>query len=142
MRRSTTMPQLVTGHFVVSSLQWCKNVFIMQVSIQNYHCVPQNHRQRCSSLYWTKEHVSWARQLWTSVRFIEESKFTLKSNSKYLPIWREKFTRNNKSNNIERHNYRGGGILVWAEISFDGHTELQVICGEILTEVRYRGGDP
>ncbi|GFW13920.1 HTH_Tnp_Tc3_2 domain-containing protein [Trichonephila clavipes] len=31
-----------------------------------------------------------------------------------LLIWREQRTRYHQSNTVERHSYRGGGILVWA----------------------------
>ncbi|GFU25813.1 hypothetical protein TNCV_5103731 [Trichonephila clavipes] len=41
-----------------------------------------------------------------------------------------------------RHNYRRGGIMVWAEISLGDHTDLHVVRGGILTGVRYRGGHP
>ncbi|GFX97883.1 hypothetical protein TNCV_4905341 [Trichonephila clavipes] len=44
------------------------------------------------------------------------------------------------SNNVERYNYRGCGIIVWKEIYFDGYTDLYLINGGILTGLRYRGG--
>ncbi|GFU22951.1 transposable element Tcb2 transposase [Trichonephila clavipes] len=36
----------------------------------------------------------------------------------------EQRTRYHQSNTVERHSYRGGGILVWAGISLGGHTDL------------------
>ncbi|GFY28694.1 hypothetical protein TNCV_3440611 [Trichonephila clavipes] len=47
----------------------------------------------------------------------------------------EQPTRYNQTNNVERHNYRGGEIMVWAETSLGGHTDLHMICGGILTRV-------
>ncbi|GFY30124.1 hypothetical protein TNCV_4074371 [Trichonephila clavipes] len=44
-----------------------------------------------------------------------------------LLIWREQGTKSNQSNNVERYNCRGGGVMVWAEISLGRHTDLHVI---------------
>ncbi|GFU49967.1 uncharacterized protein TNCV_2362581 [Trichonephila clavipes] len=44
------------------------------------------------------------------------SRFTMESDSGRLLIWREQRTRYHQSNTVERHSYRGGGILVWAGI--------------------------
>ncbi|GFV97168.1 HTH_Tnp_Tc3_2 domain-containing protein [Trichonephila clavipes] len=41
-------------------------------------------------------------------------RFTMESDSGRLLIWREQRTRYHQSNTVERHSYRGGGILVWA----------------------------
>ncbi|GFV72577.1 uncharacterized protein TNCV_3066461 [Trichonephila clavipes] len=51
----------------------------------------------------------------------DESRFTMESDSGRLMIWREQRTRYHQSNTVERHSYRGGGILVWAGISLGGH---------------------
>ncbi|GFS90693.1 transposable element Tcb2 transposase [Trichonephila clavipes] len=61
-----------------------------------------------------REHVSWTQQQWASVLFTDESRFTMESDSGRLLIWREQRTRYHQSNTVERHSYRGGGILVWA----------------------------
>ncbi|GFW61852.1 DDE_3 domain-containing protein [Trichonephila clavipes] len=39
---------------------------------------------------------------------------------------------------VEKHSYRGGGIMVWAWISLGGHTDLHLFQGGTLTGVRYR----
>ncbi|GFU76415.1 transposable element Tcb2 transposase, partial [Trichonephila clavipes] len=46
--------------------------------------------------------------------------------------------RYHQSNTVERHSYRGGGILVWAGISLGGHTDLHVFHGGTVTGLRYR----
>ncbi|GFT56807.1 transposable element Tcb2 transposase [Trichonephila clavipes] len=51
---------------------------------------------------------------------------------------REQRTRYHQSNTVERHIYRGGGILVWAGISLGGHTDLHVFHGGTVTGLRYR----
>ncbi|GFT38941.1 hypothetical protein TNCV_388071 [Trichonephila clavipes] len=51
----------------------------------------------------------------------------------------EQRTRYNPSDNVERHNYRDGGIILWAEICLDSHTDLHGFHEKILTGVKYRG---
>ncbi|GFU44867.1 transposable element Tcb2 transposase [Trichonephila clavipes] len=62
----------------------------------------------------------------------------MESDSGRLLIWREQRTRYHQSNTVERHSYRGGGILVWAGISLGGHTDLHVFHGGTVTGLRYR----
>ncbi|GFW89516.1 uncharacterized protein TNCV_1514671 [Trichonephila clavipes] len=50
----------------------------------------------------------------------------------------EQRTRYHQSNTVERHSYRGGGILVWAGISLGGHIDLHVFHGGTVTGLRYR----
>ncbi|GFW90941.1 transposable element Tcb2 transposase [Trichonephila clavipes] len=61
----------------------------------------------------------------------------MESDSGRLLIWREQRTRYHQSNTVERHSYRGGGILVWAGISLGGHTDLHVFHGGTVTGLRY-----
>ncbi|GFU89904.1 transposable element Tcb2 transposase [Trichonephila clavipes] len=72
------------------------------------------------------------------VLFTDESRFTMESDSGRLLIWREQRTRYHQSNTVERHNYRGGGILVWAGISLGVATDLHVFHGGTVTGLRYR----
>ncbi|GBL80349.1 hypothetical protein AVEN_92259-1 [Araneus ventricosus] len=67
-----------------------------------------------------------------------EPRFILESDSRRLLIWREQRTRYHQSNTLEKHSYRGGGIVVWAGILLSGHTDLHVFHGGTLTGVRYR----
>ncbi|GFV17349.1 transposable element Tcb2 transposase [Trichonephila clavipes] len=50
----------------------------------------------------------------------------------------EQRTRYHQYNTVERHSYRGDGILVWAGISLGGHTDLHVFHGGTVTGLRYR----
>ncbi|GFX39799.1 transposable element Tcb2 transposase [Trichonephila clavipes] len=59
-------------------------------------------------------------------------------NAGRLLIWRKQRTRYHQSNTVERHSYKGGGILVWAGISLGGHTDLHVFHGGTVTGLRYR----
>ncbi|GFU00320.1 transposable element Tcb2 transposase [Trichonephila clavipes] len=118
-RRTTTVPQLVADHFQASGRR------ISATTRRNRLC-------------WAREHVSWTQQQWASVLFTDESRFTMESDSGRLLIWREQRTRYHQSNTVERHSYRGGGILVWAGISLGGHTDLHVFHGGTITGLRYR----
>ncbi|GBM36057.1 Transposable element Tcb2 transposase [Araneus ventricosus] len=143
-RRSTTVPQLVADHFVASGRRISAATVRRRLHNAGLYtrrpvvCAPLNGRQRRSRLCWAREHVSWTRQQWTSVLFTDESGFTLENDSGCLLIWREQRTRYHQSNTLERHSYRGGGIMVWAGISLGGHTDLHAFHGGILTGVRYR----
>lgn len=55
-----------------------------------------------------------------------------------LTCWREQWTRYYQSNAIVTYRYRGGLIIVWAEISFGNHTDLHVFHVRTLIGVRYR----
>ncbi|GFV41643.1 transposable element Tcb2 transposase [Trichonephila clavipes] len=118
-RRTTTVPQLVADNFQASGRR------ISATTRRNRLC-------------WAREHVSWTQQQWASVLFTDESRFTKESDSGRLLIWREQRTRYYQSNTVERHSYRGGGILVWAGISLGGHTDLHVFHGGTVTGLKYR----
>ncbi|GFT12822.1 transposable element Tcb2 transposase [Trichonephila clavipes] len=143
-RRTTTVPQLVADHFQASGRRISATTVRNRLHNAGLYarrpvvCVPLNGRQRRNRLCWAREHVSWTQQQWASVLFTDESKFTMESDSGRLLIWREQRTRYHQSNTVERHSYRGGGILVWAGISLGGHTDLHVFHGGTVTGLRYR----
>ncbi|GFU74444.1 transposable element Tcb2 transposase, partial [Trichonephila clavipes] len=143
-RRTTTVPQLVADHFQASGRRISATTVRNRLHNAGLYarrpvvCVPLNGRQRRNRLCWARENVSWTQQQWASVRFTDESRFTMESDSGRLQIWREQRTRYHQSNTVERHSYRGGGILVWAGISLGGHTDLHVFHGGTVTGLRYR----
>ncbi|GFV04975.1 transposable element Tcb2 transposase [Trichonephila clavipes] len=143
-RRTTTVPQLVADHFQASGKRISATTVRNRLHNAGLYarrpvvCVPLNGRQRRNRLCWAREHVSWTQQQWASVLFTDESRFTMESDSGRLLIWREQRTRYHQSNTVERHSYRGGGILVWAGISLGGHTDLHVFHGGTVTGLRYR----
>ncbi|GFV67421.1 transposable element Tcb2 transposase [Trichonephila clavipes] len=61
-----------------------------------------------------------------------------KKNLRYYGAKSSSQCRYHQSNTVERHSYRGGGILVWAGISLGGHTDLHVFHGGTVTGLRYR----
>ncbi|GFW58448.1 transposable element Tcb2 transposase [Trichonephila clavipes] len=143
-RRTTTVPQLVADHFQASGKRISATTVRNRLHNAGLYarrpvvCVPLNGQQRRNRLCWARERVSWTQQQWASVLFTDESRFTMESDSGRLLIWREQRTRYHQSNTVERHSYRGGGILVWAGISLGGHTDLHVFHGGTVTGLRYR----
>ncbi|GFV66510.1 transposable element Tcb2 transposase [Trichonephila clavipes] len=65
-------------------------------------CIPLTaaHRRRCS--LWCREHRNWRDNEWGRVLFIDESIFSLSSDSHRILIWRERGSPNHPSNIIER----------------------------------------
>ncbi|GFW11562.1 uncharacterized protein TNCV_3810811 [Trichonephila clavipes] len=53
---------------------------------------------------------------------------------RYLFIWMDSSTKYNQYNNVEKYDYRGVEIMVWAEIYLGGYTDLHGSCmwGEVL----------
>ncbi|GFT19291.1 transposable element Tcb2 transposase [Trichonephila clavipes] len=79
-------------------------------------CLPlkvdhQNHR-----LQWCREHKNWITDQWSRVLFTDESRFSTRSDSQRILIWREIGTRFYTSNINEIHHYGGPGVLVWGGI--------------------------
>ncbi|GBL85806.1 hypothetical protein AVEN_170194-1 [Araneus ventricosus] len=89
-------------------------------------------------LHWAREHRSWTPEQWGHVLFTDESRFNTQNDSRRAMIWREPGTRYWEPNIVERDNYRGGGLLVWAGLATNGRTVLYVFAGGSFTAVRYR----
>ncbi|GFS99555.1 transposable element Tcb2 transposase [Trichonephila clavipes] len=70
------------------------------------------------------------------LRYHDETRFTLESDSKRLLVYREQRTDTNNPT-LLRHSYRDGGIMGWAGISVVGHTDQHVFHEGALTGVRY-----
>ncbi|GFW77140.1 transposable element Tcb2 transposase [Trichonephila clavipes] len=75
----------------------------------------QRHR-----LQWCREHKNWTTDQWSRVLFTDESRFSTRSDSQRVLIWREIGTRSYTSNIKERHHYAGPGVLVWGGIMLNG----------------------
>ena len=69
--------------------------------------------------------------------FTDESRFSLTSDSGRIHIWRERGTRNNRANIIERDRFGGGGVLVWGGIMLGTRTDLHIFQGGSVTGARY-----
>ncbi|GFU87420.1 transposable element Tcb2 transposase [Trichonephila clavipes] len=67
---------------------------------------------------------------------MDESRFSTRSDSQRVLIWREIGTRFYPSNK-ERYRYHGPGALVWAGIVLNGRTELPIFDRVSVTGNRY-----
>ncbi|GFW31171.1 transposable element Tcb1 transposase [Trichonephila clavipes] len=85
-------------------------------------CVPLTATHCRLLLTWSREHALWTPQQWSCVMFSDESRFSLKSDSRR----RAPGTRYHQENTIERHRYGGAGWLVWAGIILCSRTNLHV----------------
>ncbi|GFU22512.1 transposable element Tcb2 transposase [Trichonephila clavipes] len=66
-------------------------------------CVPLTPAHRRRRSLWCREHRNWRDNEWGRVLFIDESRFSLSSDSHRILIWRERGSRNHPSNIIERN---------------------------------------
>ncbi|GFV56002.1 transposable element Tcb1 transposase [Trichonephila clavipes] len=100
-------------------------------------CVPlmPAHRRRRS--LWCREHRSWRDNEWGRVLFTDESRFSLSSDFHRILIWRERESRNHRSNIIERHKYGGRGVLVWGGIMLGSRTDLHIFNAGSVNGTRY-----
>ncbi|GFX35877.1 transposable element Tc1 transposase [Trichonephila clavipes] len=72
------------------------------------------------------------------VLFTDESRFSLNTDSRRTFMCREPGSDYLPSNVHEIHNYRGGGLMVWASIMLDGRSRLHVFERGSVTRVRFR----
>ncbi|GBN94940.1 Transposable element Tcb1 transposase [Araneus ventricosus] len=89
-------------------------------------------------LHWAREHCSWTPEQCGHALFTDESRFNIQNDYRIAMIWREPGTRYWAPNVVERDNYRGGGLLVWAGIATNDRTDLYMFAGGSVTAVRYR----
>ncbi|GFX66067.1 transposable element Tcb1 transposase [Trichonephila clavipes] len=89
-------------------------------------CVPLTATHCRLRLKWSREHAFWTPQQWSCVMFSDESRFSLRSDSRRSLIWRAPGTRYHQENTIERHSYGGAGWLVWRGIILGSRTDLHV----------------
>ncbi|GFU92086.1 transposable element Tcb2 transposase [Trichonephila clavipes] len=89
---------------------------------------------------------------WSRVLFTDESRFSTRSDSQRVLVWREIGTRFYTTNIKERHRYGGPGVFVRGGIMLNGRTELHIFdrgsvngdryCEEVLlSHVRLFRGD-
>ncbi|GFS64418.1 transposable element Tcb2 transposase [Trichonephila clavipes] len=83
-------------------------------------CLPLKVAHRRHRLQWCREHKNWTTDQWSRVFFKDESRFSTRSDSQRVLIWREIETTFYSSNIKERHCYGGPGVLVWRGIMLNG----------------------
>ena len=101
-------------------------------------CVTLTARHHGSRREWATEHVNWRRNEWRHILFSDESRFSVHPDNRCLFIWRERGTRNTPAFMQGSVSFGGGGVMVYAGISIDEHTDLHIIRNGALTGQRYR----
>ncbi|GFY23901.1 transposable element Tcb1 transposase [Trichonephila clavipes] len=87
-------------------------------------CVPLTATHCRLRLTWRRELALWTPQQWFCAMFSDESRFSLKSDSRQTLIWRAPGTRYRQEDTIERH--IGAAWLVWGGIILGSRTDLHV----------------
>ncbi|GFU74506.1 transposable element Tcb2 transposase [Trichonephila clavipes] len=100
-------------------------------------CVPLTPAHRRRRSLWCREHRNWRDNEWGRVLFTDESRFSLSRDSHRILIWRERGSRNNPSNIIERDRYGGRGVLVWGGIMLGSRTDLHIVDTGSVNGIRY-----
>ncbi|KFM64872.1 Transposable element Tcb2 transposase, partial [Stegodyphus mimosarum] len=100
-------------------------------------CLPLKVGLRRHRLQWCREHKNWTTDQWSHVLFTDESRFSTRSDSQRVLIWRGVETRFYPSNIKERHRNGGPGVLVWGGITLNRRTELHVFDRGSVTGDRY-----
>ncbi|GFV16340.1 transposable element Tcb1 transposase, partial [Trichonephila clavipes] len=100
-------------------------------------CVPLTRQHRTARLQWCREHHNWTEQDWACVLFSDESRFSLSSDCRRQPIWRESGTAYRPENIQEKDRYPTCSIMVWAGIMINGRTRLHVVANGTMTGQRY-----
>ncbi|GFY23067.1 transposable element Tcb2 transposase [Trichonephila clavipes] len=100
-------------------------------------CLPLKVDHRHHRLQWCKEHKNWTTDQWSCVLFTGESRFSTRSNSQRVLIWREMCTRFYTSNIKGRYHYGGPGVHVCEGIMLNERTELHIFVRESVIGDRY-----
>ncbi|GFY32485.1 transposable element Tcb2 transposase [Trichonephila clavipes] len=100
-------------------------------------CVPLTRQHRTARLQWCREHHNWTEQDWACVLFSDESRFSLSSDCRRQPIWRESGTAYSPENIQEKDRFPSCSIMVWAGIMINGRTRLHVVANGTMTGQRY-----
>ena len=79
---------------------------------------------------------------WANGMFSDESRFSLQTDSRRVTIWRERETRFESRNVMEKHYFPSAGVMVWAGIMLDGRTDLHIFETGSVTGIRYKVLEP
>ncbi|GFY18678.1 transposable element Tcb2 transposase [Trichonephila clavipes] len=101
-------------------------------------CISLTSARKRARLNWSFKHQHWSVGEWANVMFSDESRFSLSSDSRWVTIWRERGTRFEPRNITERHHFPSRGVMVWAGIMMDGHTDIHFFDTGSMTAQRYR----
>ncbi len=92
---------------------------------------------RRNRLEWANAHIRWRLTFWRGVLFTDESRFSLYRADGRQRVWLRVGERFADVNVVDRVAHGGGGVMVWAGVSYEQRTQVHFIDG-ILNAERYR----
>ena len=98
--------------------------------------VPLTPHHMRTRLQWARDHVNWVNE-WRSVLFTDESRYARFSDSRRVRVWTLPRVPRNRRPVQKVYPYRGGTIMVWGGICFNGRTDLY-ICDGNMNAAQYR----
>ncbi|GFU64836.1 transposable element Tc3 transposase [Trichonephila clavipes] len=113
----------------------CTVVVCLHDALYGFLPLTSAHRRRRS--LWCLKHRNWRDNEWGRVLFTDESRFSLSSDSHRILIWRERESRSQPSNIIERDRYGGRGVLLWGGIMLGSRTDLHIFDAGSVNGTRY-----
>ena len=84
-----------------------------------------------NQLHLANAHLRWPLVRWSSVLFTDESRFQLYRSDGRLRVWHRVSERFADINVVNRVPHGGGGVMVWAGISYGQQTQLHFIDGNL-----------
>ena len=94
-------------------------------------------RHRQHRLRWARQHVRWTRADWANVLFTDESRFNLRRSDGRARVYRRRRERFHDACVVEKDQYGGGSVMIWAGFSQHTKTNALVIVGN-LNAARYQ----
>ena len=88
---------------------------------------PSTPRHRAARLEFARDHSHWQLRHFRPILFTDESKFCLDFHDGRRRVWRQRNERFTDCCIAEHDKFGGGSVIVWAGISYDGRTDLQVV---------------
>ncbi|GFW18950.1 transposable element Tcb2 transposase [Trichonephila clavipes] len=101
-------------------------------------CIPLTSADKHARLNWSLKHQNWSVGEGANVMFSDESQFSLSSDSRRVMIWTERGTCFKPRTITEKHHFPSRGVMVWAGIMMDDHTDLHFFDTGSVTAQRYR----
>ncbi|KAK7096008.1 hypothetical protein V1264_005356 [Littorina saxatilis] len=98
---------------------------------------PLTRAHRAARLAWTRRHLAWTRQQWSSELFSDESCYTLSFNDGRIRVWRRPRERFSNATVLEHNRHGGGSLMVWGGFSLHHRTPLHRVQGN-PTGIAYR----
>lgn len=102
-----------------------------------YHGIVLTRDHRRARLNWARAHLRFTRADWANVLFTDESRFNVQGSDGRVRVYRRRGERYTEPCVVERDQFRGGSVMIWAGISLHLKTPLVVVRGN-LNAARYQ----